>query len=65
MAIEKISIDGMERLSVDTADGRLFWDGKEIVTAMALPWWVQVAAVVTAASTAVLAIAAVAQLLTA
>ncbi|SOE17477.1 hypothetical protein SAMN05877838_2377 [Hoeflea halophila] len=62
MAIKVISIDDFERMSVDTVSGRLYWDGKEIVTTMALPWWVQVAAVIAAVSTAIMAVVQVVQL---
>lgn len=61
MALHGITYDEIGRLSVDS-QGRLYWDGKEVVTTMALPWIVQVAAVVAAASTVVIAVAAVAAL---
>lgn len=63
MAPQSISSNDIARLKVDAGNGRLYWDDKEIVTTMALPWWVQVAAVVTAVSTSTLAVTAVIQLL--
>lgn len=59
MAIKGITWDDLKRMGVDPDTGRLYWDGKEVVTALTLPWWVMVAAVVTAASSATLAITAV------
>ncbi len=62
MAPQSISSNDIVRLKVDAENGRLYWDDKEIVTTMALPWWVQVAAVITAVSTSILAVTAVIQL---
>ena len=62
MAPQPITWNDIERLKVDAGNGRLYWDDKEIVTTMALPWWVQIAAVITAVSTSILAVTAVIQL---
>lgn len=49
---QPITLDNLSRLSVDEV-GRLFWDNQEVVTTMALPWWVNFSIVVTAAGTAI------------
>lgn len=46
MTIQKITLDQLDRLSVDDVTGRLFWDGKEIVTTLSLPSIVNVALIV-------------------
>ena len=46
MAIRTITLTELDRLSVDDGTGRLFWDGKEVVTTLSLPWIVNVALIV-------------------
>lgn len=40
MTIQPITLAQLDRLSVDDATRRLYWDGKEVVTTMTLPWYV-------------------------
>jgi hypothetical protein len=58
-----ITFGNMERLRVDRHH-QLYWDGKPVVTkqVVSLDWWLAVAAVVTAASTLVLALVGIVQL---
>jgi hypothetical protein len=42
---QPITIDQLGRLAVD-ASGRLYWDGKEIVTTLSLPWYVDIAIII-------------------
>lgn len=60
MARQTITVKDMGRMSVDDQTGRLYWDGKEVVTTLTLPWWGQVAIIITAVSTATMAISTVA-----
>lgn len=62
MAVKVIGLGDFRRMAVDTETGRLYWDGKEVVTTMALPWWVHVAAIATAISTVVIAVVSVVHL---
>ena len=45
MALLAITLDQLDRLSVDDA-GRLYWDGQQIVTTLSLPWYVNLAIIV-------------------
>ena len=45
MVPEPITLDQLSRLAVDNAN-RLYWDGKELVTALSLPWYVNVAVII-------------------
>jgi hypothetical protein len=56
MAIQKIALDQLDRLSVDDVTGRLFWDGKEIVTTLSLPMIVNIALIITALAAIVAAV---------
>lgn len=43
--LHPISLDQLDQLSLDST-GRLYWKGQEVVTTLALPWWVQVVTIV-------------------
>lgn len=51
MPRQAISLDQFDRLTIDPETHQLYWDGKELVTKMSLPWWVQASAVAAAVST--------------
>ena len=51
MPRKTISIDDVDNFSIDPETRQLFWYGNEIMTTMRLPWWVNVSAVLTGAST--------------
>lgn len=54
MAASTITLKELDRLSVDE-QGHLYWDGKEVVTTMHLPWIVNLALVTGAAATVIAA----------
>jgi hypothetical protein len=56
MAIQPITLDQVARLAVDDNSGRLYWDGKEIVTMLSLPWYVSVAVIIGAAAAVIAAV---------
>jgi hypothetical protein len=45
MTAKPASLDQLSNFAIDSA-GHLYWNGQEVVTSLALPWWVQVATVV-------------------
>ena len=59
MAIQTITMDQLDRLGVDPDNGHLYWDGRKVVTALSFPWWGQTAIIITAISTALMAISMV------
>jgi hypothetical protein len=59
MVRRQLSLDDMDPMEIDTTTGQLFWHGKQVVTSMSLPAWVHLSALVTAISTAVLAVATI------
>ena len=61
--IHGIRIGEFGRLGVDEQN-RLYWDGKPLITkqAVTVDWWLATAAIVTAVSTAALAIVGILQL---
>ena len=56
MTISTISLDQLDRLSVDDVSGRLYWDGKEVVTTLSLPWYVNIAVIIGASGAVVAAL---------
>lgn len=54
-----MSMENLDRFSVDPETNKLYWDGKEVVASMSLPWWVNVSAIATAVFTGIGAVAAV------
>ena len=52
MPAHPITLDQLNRLAVDDA-GRLFWDGREVLTTLSLPWYVNLAVIVGASAAVV------------
>lgn len=55
MTVQTISMEQLDRLGVDES-GRLFWDGKEVLTVLSLRWYVEAAIIVGAAAGIIAAI---------
>ncbi len=51
MPRKTIGLNDIDNFSIDTETRQLFWYGNEIMTTMRLPWWVNVSAILTGAST--------------
>lgn len=56
MAAHPIALDDLARLAIDDGNGRLFWDGKEVLTVLSLRWYVEVAIIVGAVAAAIAAV---------
>lgn len=56
MARRTIDSDSFDRMSIDDETGKIYWDNREVVTTLSLPWWGQWALLITAAATSVMAL---------
>lgn len=56
MARRTISLELLDKFSVDDETGQLYWRDREVITVVSLPWWVNWSAIAVAIGTVVVAL---------